>query len=110
MRINLSEFVTLPKLVDKKVCIVDEATNAYQLVPVGMYTQIADDFDPIHYSLLCTRKYVCIVHAKRSEIQDVLVTKLYTDMKVKAGEMNQEEVLGVKLKSDILIPRYDGRL
>lgn len=74
--------LVLPRLVNGKVCVVDEENYTYQTIAIGRYTYInPNNWNPEDYAVLTTPKYRCVVMAKSSDKESYLVNKMYRNMR-----------------------------
>lgn len=76
----LASIKHLPELIEGKVCIFTNK-GEYKLVKPTKTTQIADNFDPMEYSILTNEKYpFCVVYSSRIEKRQFLITKRYVEL------------------------------
>jgi hypothetical protein len=79
MNIILASLITLPELVDGKVCVVDSSTATYTLHKPCMHCTISDNFNPLDYAI--AEKYNNgIVYSNRKERETYLVNKQIAEM------------------------------
>ena len=79
--ILLASVTTLPKLINGKVCVI-ENDGSFSLYNPSKYTTINDHFDPMKYSILIHLKYSkCIVQATINDQEAYLVYKQIEEMK-----------------------------
>jgi hypothetical protein len=76
MNTCLAHFNTLPKLIEGKVCILDN--SGYSLHSASATTVIKDDFNPLNYSLLPKNSKwgSIVVYSSSSERESYLLFKL----------------------------------
>lgn len=71
----LASLRCLPKLVNGKVVIIND-DNTYKLCSVPYTITIADDYNPMNYSILNNKKWTnLVVNSIKSEREDYLVYK-----------------------------------
>lgn len=82
MNIILASVVTLPELVNGKVCVIDPATNTYKLHKPSRSCIIEDNFNPLDYSILISDKYTeCVIYSTVKEREHYLVNKQLKEMR-----------------------------
>jgi hypothetical protein len=82
MNILLASVVTLPQLVNGKVCVLTD--GGYNLYKPAKGVNITDYFDPTEYCILIHEKYPkCIIHSKTHEREQYLVNKQIKELKNK---------------------------
>ena len=93
----LASLITLPELINGKVCIIKE-NGTYELLNPSKFTTITDNFNPLDYSILISEKYCrCIVYSKQSEKEYYLVNKQYKELLNKSKKTPELYRIGDKI-------------
>jgi len=78
--ILLASVTTLPKLIEGKVCVINE-DGSYTLYGISKNCIIKDDFDPMLYCILNDEKYKkCIIYSKSKEKEEYLIFRQLKDI------------------------------
>jgi len=81
--ILLSSVNTLPKLINGKVCVLNE-NGSVSLYNPSKYTIINDHFDPMKYSILIHPTYYrCIIYSTTNDQEAYLVDKQIKEINAK---------------------------
>lgn len=81
--ILLASVNTLPKLINGKVCVLNE-NGSFSLYKPSKYTTISDHFDPMKYSILVSPKWSkCIIDSCIADQETYLVHKQIKEMNAK---------------------------
>lgn len=79
MNILLASLTTLPKLVNGKVCVIND-DGTYSLYAPSRYISMNDGFNPMNYSILVSPIYKCVVYSTTKEKEEFLVNQQIRQM------------------------------
>jgi hypothetical protein len=81
--ILLASVVTLPKLINGKVCVLED-DGTFALYRPSKYTTISDNFDPMKYSILISDEWSkCIIYSSTNDQEAYLVNKQIKEIRAK---------------------------